>query len=142
MTAAPFRLRIEGAQARQFARAVRSTDPAHLGDEPVTTPTFLMSAAWWQGPENSVWGEAGRDMARLLHGEQEFVFHGEPPSAGVELVGISRIDRTYTKQGRRGGKMIFTEVVTEFRDIRDGRLVAEARNTSIQTSQAPGGRHP
>ena len=37
--------------------------------------------------------------------------------------------------GKRGGTMIFTEQVTEFRDP-SGRLVAELRSTMIETSKA------
>ena len=51
------------------------------------------------------------------------------------LTGVARIDRVYEKQGKRGGTMVFTEVVTEFRDA-GGRLVAESRSTLIETSKA------
>jgi hypothetical protein len=129
-------MNVEPSAVRQFAHAVRAADPVHYGDQPLTTPTFLMSSAWWQGPENAAWGDQERDLSRVLHGEQEFVFHGEPPTAGAELEGVARIDRTYTKQGRRGGEMIFTDVVTEFRDVHTGRLVAEVRTTSIETGRA------
>jgi acyl dehydratase len=121
---------VEAGKVREFALAVRSADPEHLGDRPVSPPTFLQTCAWWQTPESSVWHGTDRDYSRLLHGSQEFVFHGEPPRAGDELEAVSRIDGTYRKQGRRGGAMAFTDVVTEFRDIHTGRLVAESRNTS------------
>jgi hypothetical protein len=41
----------------------------------------------------------------------------------------------YEKEGKRGGTMRFTEVVTEFRDA-SGVLVAESRSTTIETSKA------
>ena len=76
------------------------------------------------------------DLRRLLHGGQEYVFHGPPPRAGVELTMQTRVDKIYEKEGKRGGTMTFVETVTEFRDP-DGKLVAEARSTAIETGQAP-----
>jgi hypothetical protein len=131
----PFRMTVEAGKVREFALAVRSSDPDHLGAQPVSAPTFLQSSTWWQRPENSPWAGVERDYSRLLHGSQEFVFHGEPPAAGAVLEGVSRIERTYTKAGKRGGEMTFTDVVTEYRDAGTGRLVAESWNTSIETSQ-------
>jgi N-terminal half of MaoC dehydratase len=132
-----FRMVVEQGKVREFARATKSAHPEHLREvDPISPPTFLASAAFWQGPEHSAWGEVERNYERVLHGEQEFVFHGPPPRAGTVLTGRSRIDRVYTKQGRRGGELTFTEVVTEFRDA-EGELVAETRSTAIVTSQPP-----
>jgi N-terminal half of MaoC dehydratase len=134
----PFTMVVELGKVRELARATRSRNPAYdgaPGDTPVSPATFLMSAAFWTGPASDPWRGVDRNVQRLLHGEQEFVFHGEPPRAGDVLTGRSRIDRVYTKQGKRGGSMTFAETVTEFRDP-SGRLVAETRSTTIETSQA------
>jgi MaoC dehydratase-like protein len=134
----PFTMVVELGKVREFARATKSRNPAYdgaPGERPVSPATFLMSSAFWSGPASDPWHGVDRNFERLLHGEQEFVFHGEPPRAGDVLTGQSRIDRVYTKQGKRGGEMRFTETVTEYRDA-SGRLVAEARGTSIETSQA------
>jgi hypothetical protein len=136
----PFRMVVELGKIREFAAATRATKPAYQGDPgdaPVAPPTFLMAAALWQGAESSPWHGVERNYERILHGEQEFVFHAPPPRAGTVLTGQSRIDRVYEKTGKRGGRMIFTDVVTDFRD-ESGRLVAESRNTSIETSQPTG----
>jgi hypothetical protein len=76
------------------------------------------------------------DLRRLLHGGQEYVFHGPPPRARTELTFQTRVDKIYEKEGKRGGTMTFVEAVTEFRDA-SGRLVAEARSTAIETGKAP-----
>jgi len=132
----PFTMHVELGKLREFARATKSSNPAYLADEhPVSPPTFLMTAAFWQTAANRPGGGA-RSYERVLHGEQEFVFHGEPPRAGTVLTGQSRIDKVYEKEGRRGGTMTFTETVTEFRDPQ-GTLVAETRSTVIETSKAP-----
>jgi hypothetical protein len=134
---APFQMVVERGKIREFARATKSANPDYLdGDHPLSPVTFLSVAGFWQDESNSPWGDEPRNYERILHGEQEFVFFGEPPRAGAVLTGISRIDRVYEKAGRRGGAMNFTETVTEFRDP-TGKLVAESRTTVIETGQAP-----
>jgi N-terminal half of MaoC dehydratase len=136
-----FTMEVELGKIREFACATRSSNPAYLvAERPVSPATFLMSALFWS-PGAGI-GLDGRtidgdvDLGRVLHGGQEFVFHGEPPRAGTRLVGRSRIDADYTKEGRRGGTLRFIEVVQEFRTT-DGRPVADVRNTMIITSRPP-----
>ena|SRR5919109_38849 len=135
----PFRVVIEEGKVREFARAVKSSNSAYVaeGPQPTSPVTFLASSVFWQRPENLPWGEAQLKWERILHGEQEFVFPGPPPAAGTELTAESRIDRIFEKEGKRGGAMTFVEAVTEYRDG-TGAVVAEARSTIIETSQAPG----
>lgn len=134
---APFQMVVERGKIREFARATKSSNPEYLeGEHPLSPVTFLSASGFWQDESNSPWGDGPRNYERILHGEQEFVFFGEPPRAGAILTGISRIDRIYEKAGRRGGAMNFTETVTEFRDEM-GKLVAESRTTVIETGQAP-----
>jgi hypothetical protein len=134
----PFRVVVEEGKVREFARAVKSSNPAYVADGPQRTSpaTFLASSTFWQGAENSPWGGVKLNWQRILHGEQEFVFHGPPPAAGTELTAEARIDRVFEKEGKRGGTMTFVELVTEYRDS-SGAVVAEARSTVIETSQAP-----
>ncbi|HVW33561.1 MAG TPA: MaoC family dehydratase N-terminal domain-containing protein, partial [Acidimicrobiia bacterium] len=134
----PFRMVVEEGKVREFARAVKSANPAYVADGPqATSPTtFLASSAFWQGPENSPWTGVDLNWHRILHGEQEFVFPGPPPAAGTVLTAESRIDRVYEKEGRRGGTMMMAESVTEYRD-ESGTVVAEVRSTLIETGQAP-----
>ena len=75
------------------------------------------------------------DLRRLLHGGQEYVFHGPPPDAGTELTVQTRVDKIYEKEGKRGGTMTFVVTVTEFRDADAARVVAEARTTTIETGK-------
>jgi hypothetical protein len=92
-----------------------------------------MTSAFWLTPDNDP-GVGRQDRARVLHGEQEFVFHGPPPRAGTVLTGQRRISDVYVKTGKRGGEMSFMDVVTEYRD-ETGRLVAESRSTTIETGK-------
>jgi N-terminal half of MaoC dehydratase len=139
-TGKPFKMVVELGKIREFARATKSRNPAYEGepgDTPVSPGTFLTSALFWKGPDANPFAGTKRNWSRILHGEQEFKFHGPPPRAGDVLIGQTRIDRVYEKAGKRGGSMIFTEEVTEFRDP-DGRLVAESKATSIETSKPAG----
>lgn len=132
----PYAFEVERGKIREFARATKARDGAYFDDPvPVAPPTFLASSAFWVGPGSSPLGV--RNWSRILHGEQEFVFHGPPPRAGQSLVAQQRVEDTYEKQGRRGGTMRFTIVVTEFRTP-DGDLVAESRSTVIETSKPAG----
>ena len=124
----------DGRRTRQdpeFARATKSSNPDYLeGEHPLSPVTFLSVVGLLAGRVELPLGRRRRpqNYERILHGEQEFVFFGEPPRAGAVLTGVSRIDRVYEKAGRRGGAMQFTETVTEFRD-EPGLLVAESRTT-------------
>jgi hypothetical protein len=75
----------------------------------------------------------GFDRKRLLHGEQEYIFHGDLPATGDVLTAHERVVDRYSKPGKRGGTMRFATVVTEYRDTR-GALVAEAKATFIETA--------
>jgi hypothetical protein len=134
-TGAPFRMVVEEGKVREFAAAVGASRSDQHGRDGVAPATFLMSDRFWQDDASSPWTGLTRDFRRLLHGEQSFVFHGPPPEVGAELVCQQRIDNVYSKQGKRGGSMNFTEVVTEYRDSL-GALVAESRTTTIETSQS------
>lgn len=135
-TGQPYTLEVERGKIREFARATKARDGSYFDDpQPVAPPTFLASAALWATPESSALDPGEVNWARILHGEQEYVFHGPPPRAGQTLVARQRVEDQYEKQGRRGGTMRFFVVVTEFRTP-DGVLVAEGRSTVIETGRA------
>jgi hypothetical protein len=126
---------VERGKIAEFAAAMQSQNPAYTGPGAIVPPTFLMSGSLW-APEGAA-VDVGFDRKRLLHGEQEFIFHGPPPRAGQTLRISEQIVDRYEKPGRRGGMMRFAVVVTEYRG-EDGTLVAEARKTLIETAQNGG----
>jgi hypothetical protein len=135
----PFELVIERGKVREFARAVHALDPAYLeGDAPVIPPTFLTTTFFWQEELEGAnpWERVGMSQERGLHAEQEYTFYGPPPRAGTRLTCKSRIERIYEKAGKRGGKLTFAVMVTEFRDA-SGKLIAEARLTGVETEKPP-----
>jgi hypothetical protein len=127
-----FEMIIERGKIREFAAAMQSDAPEYQGPEAIAPPTFLTTAAQWTPPQARV--EHGFERARLLHGEQEYVFHGPPPRAGQRLIARSHVADRYEKDGKRGGTMRFAVIVTEFRDA-DGALVAEAKATLIERAK-------
>src|SRR5690606_11984692 len=108
-----------------------SDNPAYQGAEAVIPPTFLSSANQWAPAGARV--SVGFDRKRLLHGEQEFGFHGGLPKAGDRLLARDRAGQRFEKPGKKGGRMRFAVVVTEFHNAA-GELVAESRGTFIETA--------
>lgn len=131
-----YEIPIERGKIREFARAAQSRNPAYDRPDAVVPPTFLTTAQnfWASGP--SPMADLGFELARLLHGEEEYEFFGPPPRAGDVLTVESRLGERWEKEGRRGGTMRFAQIITEYRDPA-GRLVAEQRTTAIETARPP-----
>ena len=99
------------------------------GESPGAISAKLQREADGLGPDPDL-------VRRILHGEEEYIFHGPLPRAGQVLSCEAKVTDTYEKPGKRGGSMRFGVVVTEFRD-EQGTLVAEARSTLVETEKAP-----
>jgi hypothetical protein len=127
----PWELVVERGKIAEFAEAMLCDDPAYRGPAAIIPPTFLTTAGRWAPAGVRV--DVGFDRKRLLHGEQEYIFHSAPPAAGDVLTAQERVVDRYTKPGKRGGAMRFATLVTEYRDA-GGSLVAEARATFIETA--------
>jgi hypothetical protein len=126
---------IEFGKVREFAQAVKSDNPAHQGQAALIPPTFLTTARLvWEPLADSAISQLGFDMARVLHGEEEYEFFGPPPRAGQTLVVESRVEKQFEKPGGRGGTMRFAVVVNEFSDP-SGTTVARQRTTVIETEE-------
>lgn len=132
-----YEIAIERGKVQEFALATQSANPMYQSPEPVMPATFLTTARLvWEPSDQSPIAGLGLDLPRLLHGEEEYVFHGPPPEAGQTLSVETRLDAEWEKQGRRGGAMRFLRVVNEFRD-ESGRIVAEQRSVLVVTARAP-----
>lgn len=128
----PWELVVERGKIAEFAAAMQSDNRAYAGAQAIIPPTFLTTAARWAPPGARV--NVGFDRKRLLHGGQEYIFHGAIPAAGEVLIAQERIAERYGKPGKRGGVMRFAVVVTEYRRP-DGELAAEAKATFIETAK-------
>lgn len=68
-----------------------------------------------------------------LHAEQHYVYH-RPLRAGDVLTSSTKPGKTWEKEGRRAGKLVFSESVTEYRD-QSGELVVTATSVGVRTER-------
>src|SRR5690349_24440486 len=68
-----------------------------------------------------------------LHAEQHYEYH-RPLRAGDVLTATTIPGKTWEKEGRRAGKLIFSESVTEYRD-QNGALVVTATGVGVRTDR-------
>ncbi len=78
-------------------------------------------------------GGGGGAAAGGLHAEQHFEYH-RPLRPGDVLTAETKRGKSWEKQGRRGGKLIFGETITEYRD-QNGELVVTARGVGVRTER-------
>ena len=67
----------------------------------------------------------------ILHAEQHFEYHRHL-RVGDVLTPTTREGKTWEKQGKRSGKLIFSETITEHRD-QNGRLVVTETSVGVVT---------
>ena len=154
------RFPIEAGHIMLFARAIGEDDPAYYGamsgDGPVPAPpTFVQASAQfdpdyflrptigekWFGSGKTDSGTAGdgsgedtgKAVGSGLHAEQHYTYH-QPLRAGMVLSATTRDGEKWEKQGRRGGKLLFGETITDYTD-QNGELVITARSVGVRTER-------
>lgn len=138
-----FDLPVTPERVADFALAVGEDNPIFFDAEvaqhhgfpgPLAPPTFTVTQIF-QVPREDRERRLGAnlDYARVLHGEQEFIYE-RLPVAGETLTGTMRIAKDFTKEGKRGGSMRFVTYESRFTDA-DGELVVTANYTLIETSK-------
>lgn len=124
-------LPIERTRLRFFAKVIGETDPvytdvsaARAAGHPdlLVPPTFLFAAELDSGAVVALLGDLGVPVAKLLHGEQGFVYHA-PVHAGDTVTVRSKITDVYSK---KGGALEFVVKSSRAVNQRD-ELVAELR---------------
>jgi acyl dehydratase len=78
-------------------------------------------------------GGGGPNLTRVLHGEQRFEYH-QPLRPGMVLRASTHPGKSWEKEGRRGGRMRFSEIITEYRD-EDGEMVVTETSVGIVTAK-------
>ena len=149
---------IEAGHIMMFARSVGDPNPVYYDREHaagteaggiIAPPTFPQSRAQFEPgyflrPKiGEPWFGSGKDPSGVppeqlgggtgLHAEQHFEYH-RTPKAGETLYVTTREGETWEKQGRRGGKLMFSEGIVEYRDA-DGELVVTARSIGVRTEK-------
>jgi acyl dehydratase len=133
---------IERGHVRQFAKAAFASVAAHIdGRTPIIPATYLVSAGVLWGytlerPHGTLFEAIGHDLSVPLHAEEAYIFHGELPRAGDELIARACLESIKTRQGSRGGELTFLTMLTEFRNS-STQLCAEARSTTVTTENSP-----
>jgi hypothetical protein len=150
---------VEAGHIMMFARAIgdanpvfdpTQTDPSGI----VAPPTFVQASAqfdpdyflrpkvgadgWFgSGKEPSgakrSGGGGGGGGGGGLHAEQHFEIH-RPLRPGDVLTATTGPGKQWEKEGKRGGKLLFSESVTEYRD-QNGELVVTARGVGVRTEK-------
>jgi hypothetical protein len=149
------RFPIEEGHIASFARSIGDANPAYYGPEAIAPPTFVQASAQWD-PDYPLrpkigqpwWGSGrgpggapsfgggqsgGGGRGTGLHAEQHYEY-ARPVRAGDVLTATTRAGETWEKEGRRAGKLVFTESITEYRD-QNGELVVTARGVGVRTEK-------
>lgn len=117
--------------ARQFADAIGDPNPIYSDEhyakgtvygETTVPPTYLIALG--NGGELPI----QLDYRRMLHGEQEFLYH-RPVRFGEQLECTMSVADLYEREGK-SGPMQFLVLDTEMKD-EQGALAAVSRNTII-----------
>ena len=68
-----------------------------------------------------------------LHAEQRYIYHRHP-KVGDVLSTTNKPGKSWEKEGRRSGKLVFNESITEYRD-QAGELVVTAISVGVRTER-------
>lgn len=153
---------IEAGHIMMFARSVGDANEIYYDEdyakktEPgavIAPPTFVQASAQfdanyflrpkigeeWFGSAKGPTGitkkkeSDGGGSGGGLHAEQHYVYH-KPLKAGDVLTSTTKPGKSWEKQGRRGGKLMFSESVTEYRD-QNGDLIVTATGVGVRTER-------
>ena len=115
-----------------FAQASAQFDPDYFLRPKAGQPWFG-SGKEPTGIQKKEGGGGGGGGGGGLHAEQHFEYHRHPKPGDV-LTATQKPGKKWEKQGRRSGKLIFSETITEYRD-QNGELVITARGVGVQTER-------
>ena len=154
---------VEATHILMFARSIGDENVVYTDEDAakdteaggiIAPPTFVQSSAqfdpsyvlrpkvgqaWFGSGKNATGvvraagGGAGGGNGGGLHAEQHYEYH-RPLRAGDVLTATTLPGKTWEKEGRRSGKLVFSESVTEYRDQK-GELVVTARGVGVRTER-------
>lgn len=153
---------VEATHIMMFARAIGDPNPAYTGPDALAPPTFVQASAQFD-PDYPLrprlgepWFGSGREPTGVsreapretdeqgrpkgggnggtLHAEQHYVYH-RPLRAGAVLTATVRPGRRWEKEGKRSGRLLFAETVTEYRDATTGELIVTATGVGVRTER-------
>jgi len=153
---------VEASHILMFARSVGDYNEIYADEEYAQTtepgsiiapPTFVQASAqfdpdYFLRPKpGTPWFGSGKEPTGIkkegsgggggggggLHAEQHYVYHRHPKPGDV-LTATVKPGKKWEKQGKRSGKLLFSETVTEYRD-QNGELVVTARSVGVHTER-------
>jgi hypothetical protein len=156
------RFPVEASHIMMFARSVGDDNPIYYDAEYAKTtepgtiiapPTFAQSSAqfdpdYFLRPKTGqAWFGSGKEPTGIkresgggsgsggggLHAEQHFEYHRHLKPGDV-LSATTLPGKTWEKESKRAGKLVFSESVTEYRD-QNGELVITARGVGVRTER-------
>ncbi|MFP6816899.1 MAG: MaoC family dehydratase N-terminal domain-containing protein [Pseudomonadales bacterium] len=154
---------IEASHIMMFARSIADGNQIYYDDdyaqgtEPgsiIAPPTFAQASAQYDenyflrpkigepwfgsakeatGVKREEGGGSGGGGGGGLHAEQHFEYHRHLKPGDV-LTAAIKPGKTWEKESKRAGKLMFSETVTEYRD-QNGELVITARGVGVRTER-------
>ncbi len=151
---------VEASHIMMFARAIGDTNPVYHDAEAgkrteaggiIAPPTFPQAVAQfdpgyhlrpmpgkpWFGSAAAPSGVEGKPASSGgLHAEMHFEYHRHVRPGDILSV-ETRPGKTWEKESKRAGKLMFRERITEYRD-QNGELVVTARSVGVTTERPVG----
>ena len=153
---------VEASHILMFARSVGDYNEIYADEEYAQTteprsiiapPTFVQASAqfdpdYFLRPKpGTPWFGSGKEPTGVkkegsgggggggggLHAEQHYEYHRHPKPGDV-LTATVKPGKKWEKQGKRSGKLLFSETITEYRD-QNGELVVTARSVGVHTER-------
>lgn len=135
LTMPPFKVEVEKGRLRFFAKATGQTDPIYTDEAAAQAaghptlpvpPSFLLCLEMDVPNPGALRDKLGIDLAKVLHGEQRFVYH-RMAYAGDTLSFEQRVSDIYDKKGGLLEFMVRQTRVTNQR----GEHVADLIGTTV-----------
>lgn len=148
---------VEAGHILMFSRAVGDANPVYSDEEyarrteaggVIAPPTFAQASAqfdpeyflrpkigkeWFGSGKNPTGAGSASAASGGLHAEQHFEYHRHL-KAGDVLSATVKPGKTWEREGRRSGRLFFSESITEYRDEK-GELVVTARSIGVRTER-------
>ncbi len=153
---------VEASHIMMFARSIGDENPIYYDEdyaratEPgrmVAPPTFAQASAqfdpdYFLRPKpGRPWLGSGKEATGIrregsgggggggggLHAEQHFEYHRHVGPGDV-LSATVKPGKTWERESKRAGKLVFSETITEYRD-QNGELVITARGVGVSTER-------
>ena len=148
---------VEASHIMMFARALGDENKMYFdeeyaaGTEPggmIAPPTFVQASAqfdpdyflrpkvgedWFGSGKTPSGVEGGGASSGGLHAEQHYEYHRQVKKGDI-LTATTKAGKTWEKEGKRAGKLTFSESITEYRD-QNGELVVTARSVGVKTER-------